>query len=528
MNSKKYNYAIYAIVFVIAVVIGIQVYWNIINYQNNRVQLINDVQVGVDNAVNTYFKNEAEKNTLALETTADFNIFEDSTLDSITRKIDEYGGIDQNDSLGKYASENLKIFQGKKGDSVKRASEIKTAGSGVNINKKRIDKDGRETGSSNYKFSDVTLDDLKQLKKTRRDSANEKDKLDVQFLTSQIVITITSDSIPLKELDTLVRKELLRKNIESNFGLKFIKKDSTNSYLNKPIVENAELQTQSESSFIPKGTSLYIYFDNPNREVFFRSFTGILISLALILGVVSILFYLLKIINNQKQLAEIKNDLINNITHEFKTPIATVAAAIEGMKNFDALDNKEKTRNYLDISEVQLTKLNIMVEKLLETASLEKDNLELSLEKFDLNKLIRSIVDNYKIQLNNKTLEYHSNLEFAEIQGDPFHLENAINNLIDNAIKYGGNRIDIRLVQHSSYIEIFVSDSGKSLTSKNSEKIFDKFYRVPKGDIHDIKGFGIGLYYTRKIIQKHGGKINVNLENNGTNFIIILPHGAKG
>lgn len=522
MNEQKYKYAIYAIIGIITVVIGIQIYWNVLNYQNNKIRLVNDVQVSVDNAVNTYFAIEAEKNTLALETNEGFDIFNDGTLDSITERIDRRNGIASIDSVEKLSSDKVKVYQGKKADSAKRDMQLKNSGAGLNVIDTKYNEDGVEKGSTNLKIPDNAIEDLKAMAK---DTSNLKLAPDINFLTSQIIITYTSDSIPLKIFDTIVRKELNRKSIKSSYGLKFINKDSSSSILNEKIVEKAELESRSESSFLPKGTSLLIYFDNPNQEVFYRSLTGILISIALILGVIGILIYLLKIINNQKQLAEMKNDLISNITHEFKTPIATVSAAVEGMKNFDALRNKEKTKNYLDISEVQLEKLNLMVEKLLETASFEKDHLKFQSEKIDLTELLQTCIRNHRMHLNEKTLELRHKSEVIHFTGDPFHLENAINNLIDNAIKYGGDIIHVVLHKDVGYINIEVLDNGTGLKQKDLELIFDKFYRVPKGDIHDVKGFGIGLYYTRKVIEKHGGTIDVKLQKNGTSFKINLPHG---
>ncbi|MFV8282099.1 sensor histidine kinase [Christiangramia marina] len=522
MNAQRYKYAIYAIIGIITVVISIQIYWNVLNYQNNKIQLVNDVQVSLDNAVNIYFADEAEKNTLALEPNEGFDIFEDETLDSITKRIDRSKSIAGIDSVENLSSDKVKIYQGKQADSAKQALELKNSGAGFNVNNTKYNEDGVVKGSTKLRIPEVTMEDLKAMDE---DTSSIKSALDIDFLTSQIIITYTSDSIPLKVFDTIVKKELARKNIRSSYGLQFIKKDSTSSFVNKSLVANAELESRSESSFLPKGTSLLIYFDNPNQEVFLRSLTGIFISVVLILGVIGILFYLLKIINNQKQLAEMKNDLISNITHEFKTPIATVSAAVEGMKHFDALKNKEKTRNYLDISEVQLQRLNLMVEKLLETATLDKDHLQFQAEKIDLTRLIQNCVDNHRMHLKEKTLERRNKSGVIHFIGDPFHLENAINNLIDNAVKYGGDLIHVVLNKEANYINIEVLDNGNGLKQKDLDLIFDKFYRVPKGDIHDVKGFGIGLYYTRKVIEKHGGTIEVKLQKNGTSFKINLPDG---
>ncbi len=246
-------------------------------------------------------------------------------------------------------------------------------------------------------------------------------------------------------------------------------------------------------------------------------------STILVLAVISCLLYLLKIIKNQKQLAEVKNDLISNITHEFKTPIATIGVAIESIKNFNVLDDKEKTKTYLNMSNNQLSKLNVMVEKLLETATLDSDSLKLEKENYNIAEILLSIVDKHKIQTE-KPISYTATSNKITANIDVFHFENAINNILDNAIKYGGNTIKINLSQNSIAFTVSISDNGNSLTKSNKDKIFEKFYRVPKGNTHDVKGFGIGLYYAKKIAEKHGGTMHLDLENNTTTFKISMPN----
>ena len=221
-----------------------------------------------------------------------------------------------------------------------------------------------------------------------------------------------------------------------------------------------------------------------------------------------------------------KNDLISNITHEFKTPIATISVVLEGLRNFNVTEDKEKTKNYLNISSDQLTKLNVMVEKLLETATLDSENLELSNEPVNVISLLNTIVDNYQMQTETKTLSFDPRQEFLETRVDVFHFENAINNILDNAIKYGGNKIQVEVTQNAFSFTISISDNGNSLKKANKDQIFEKFYRVSKGNTHDIKGFGIGLYYTKKIVEKHEGTIQLELKKNHTTFKLTFPNGA--
>jgi two-component system phosphate regulon sensor histidine kinase PhoR len=215
--------------------------------------------------------------------------------------------------------------------------------------------------------------------------------------------------------------------------------------------------------------------------------------------------------------------LISNITHEFKTPIATIGVALESIKDFNAINDPQRTNRYIEMSNNQLLKLNTMVEKLLETASLDSKDLEFQLEEVNINDLLKSIIEKHKIQ-SKKLINFSSISSETSTSIDIFHFENAVNNIIDNAVKYGGNIITIDLTKENKTIEILISDNGNTLTNEQKNKIFDKFYRVPKGNTHDVKGFGIGLYYSKKIIEKHNGSISLNLDKNLTTFKISLPN----
>ena len=230
---------------------------------------------------------------------------------------------------------------------------------------------------------------------------------------------------------------------------------------------------------------------------------------------------MLKIIRQQKQLAEVKNDLISNITHEFKTPLATIGAAVEGIQTFNEANDPEKNKRYAKISEVQVHKLTGMVEKLLETATLDSEQLQLNKEPTDLVALLQNTTNKEAFLASGKNLLFTTNESELMHDIDVFHFENALNNLIDNAIKYGGNIIEMSLKRTTGNIEITISDGGNGLTTAESKQIFEKFYRVPKGNTHDVKGFGIGLYYTKKIVEKHDGTISVSVKP--TTFTIQLP-----
>ncbi len=504
MNNKHFQWVLYVIVIVILGTISIQLYWNYKNYQTNKQQLINDVQVSLDNAIETYYANLAEKSTVgfAIEMASKDDIFSSETkFDSIINKLhisgQEFKNLDSI-SLEVENTNGIKIFKGKKADSLLNTAH-NDQGSNKHLSKKN---------------------DFRTLNIERLDSASIDD---IKILTSKVIISLSQDSLNLASIDTLIKQEILRKNLNINFSLSLkTNKDEPELY-NEVIDNTSSLSTTSKSTFLPKNSILTMHFNNATKEILKRSLTGILLSIVLVLAVISCLFYLLKIIKHQKQVAEVKNDLISNITHEFKTPIATIGVALESIKNFDVINDKEKTQSYLNMSSNQLTKLNLMVEKLLETAALDSESIELNKDTHNIIALIKTLINKHKLSTE-KEIVFNSELNNLEAKVDIFHFENAINNVLDNAIKYGGEKINIELVMHSNAFVISILDNGNSLTNTSKPKIFEKFYRVPKGNTHDVKGFGIGLYYTKKIIEKHEGTINLELKKGWTTFKITMPY----
>ena len=500
MNDSKYRYILYIISVVIIATIAMQVYWNFVNYKANKQQLINDVQISLDKAVDDYYAALAERTTVGIFLEGDKQkdpFKEGSDLQKILMSIDEDDhGFTNLDSINVNDMEGITILKGFKADSMSKAQDKKSKPLSPEVFKKRID---------SLKFETRDLDPS-----------------EFDFLTSKIIVSISNDSLDLREIDSLVSLEFERKKLSIDYNLQYDNGKGDTISSDSMVLNQNQLKTTSKSTFLPKGSTLQISFSNETQTILKRILGGILISTLLVLAVISSLFYLLNIIKHQKQLSEVKNDLISNITHEFKTPIATIGVALESLQNFNAIDDKAKTKNYLDMSSSQLTKLNSMVEKLLETATLDSENLELNKERYDLSEVLNSIIEKHQIQ-SEKTLKTDiQDLVFANV--DIFHIENAFNNIIDNAIKYGGDVISISLQGKSSEIEFVVSDNGTSLTKAHKERIFEKFYRVPKGNTHDVKGFGIGLYYTKKIIEKHQGTIALELDKSKTTFKIALPY----
>lgn len=256
--------------------------------------------------------------------------------------------------------------------------------------------------------------------------------------------------------------------------------------------------------------------------------TGIVLASGLLLCVVGFaLYYLLHIISRQKKLSEIKNDFISNITHEFKTPIATVSAAVEAMKAFGAMENPARVKRYLDISGSELQRLSDMVNKILELSLYEKQDPRLETEAVNPDEMIAELVRTYQVHPGKKvSFHYYNRAGAQAIQADRLHLHNALNNLVDNAVKYSGSTvtIDIEFYHDGEFQVIVVKDDGIGISAKDLPFVFEKFYRVSSGNIHKVKGYGLGLSYVKYIMEKHGGWCTVQSSpGRGSTFKLGLP-----
>lgn len=262
--------------------------------------------------------------------------------------------------------------------------------------------------------------------------------------------------------------------------------------------------------------------------IFQKTLPELLFSLALF-GCVSLAFFtVFKNLQAQRRLTDQKNDFIQNVTHELKTPIATVGVAIEALRNFDALQSPARTKEYLDISKSELNRLSLLVDKVLRMSLFEKTEPVLHLEPLDLRALVEEVLASMKLQFEN--LDAVVNFEVTgdnfQLQGDRMHLASVVYNLLDNALKYssGQPEIAVRLFCEANEIKLQVADNGIGIPPEHRERIFEKFYRVPTGNVHNAKGHGLGLSYVASVVQKHGGKIAVESGDNlKTSFTIRLP-----
>lgn len=268
----------------------------------------------------------------------------------------------------------------------------------------------------------------------------------------------------------------------------------------------------------------------PLTGIVFREMSGVIAaSLILFLMLAFSFWFLIHAMLKQKSLEEMKSDFTNNITHELKTPVAVAYAANDALLNFEAGNDPAKRREYLEISQSQLKKLEGMIEQILSMSMESRKTFELRKEDIPLKPLLQNLADQHRLSTE-KPCEIHIESEDAlVIHADRFHFGNVISNLIDNAIKYSGDAVNIiiRAKTTSGGVEISVKDNGIGIAPDKQKHIFDKFYRVPTGDIHDVKGYGLGLYYAKTMVEKHGGTISVSSTlGKGSEFRIFIPQAS--
>ena len=252
-------------------------------------------------------------------------------------------------------------------------------------------------------------------------------------------------------------------------------------------------------------------------------FWVLFLSFLSIITVIGLFAYALYSLVKQKKNAEIKTDFVNNITHELKTPLATLSIATKTLQQKGVSDNKEIFNSVVDTINRQRIRLQNLIDQVVNN-SLGYEQINLSKEKVVVQKHLKSLIDDYKIQKKEVAITFKYPETNVNLNLDTFHFNTAILNLLDNAIKYGGNTIDITLKKENNNSVLVLKDNGIGIVKSNHKKIFDKFYRVNNTTIHNVKGLGLGLYYVHQIIKAHEGTIQVDSElKMGTTITIKIP-----
>lgn len=335
-------------------------------------------------------------------------------------------------------------------------------------------------------------------------------------------------------MDSLLKLELTNKGISSNYiyRINIDESKSVNDFL-KSVHEcdttgcYFKINLAPNNAFV-KPTFLSVYFPKHKRYIYKTLWLMLTVSGFIIIVLSLSFYYTISTIQKQKKLSVIKNDFISNMTHEFKTPISTISLASEFLNDDSVIKTPEKVGRYVKMIKDENKRLSVLVESILQTAVLDKGDFKLKITEIDLHEIINQAIQNIQLQVEQRkgTIIPKFFATKTKIFADKVHITNIVFNLMDNAIKYSKEipEITVTTENRSDGIIFSVRDAGIGITKDNLKKIFDQFYRIPTGNIHNIKGFGLGLSYVRAIVIKHGGDITVESEiNKGSTFRVFLP-----
>lgn len=343
-----------------------------------------------------------------------------------------------------------------------------------------------------------------------------------------------NDKVDTLIIDSILKAELHDKGVKAkyDYGLynneySYFPMDTKVESQKEVLASSYKINLSPDNVFItPKFLGVYFPFEkNYILQTMWLMLTG---SGVLVLVIIFSFYYTVSTILKQKKLSDIKNDFINNMTHELKTPISTVSLASEMLGDSSIEKSKDRSDHYIRIIKEENQRLGLLVENILQTAVLDKGEFRLRMQEVDVHEIIDRAISNIRLQVEKREGEIHLEKNAKEniLNADRVHLTNIIYNLVDNALKYSEQKPTIKIITENlnGGIQISVSDNGIGISKENQKKIFDTFYRVPTGNIHNVKGFGLGLSYVRAAVEKHEGHVRVESEmGKGSTFKIFIP-----
>lgn len=366
----------------------------------------------------------------------------------------------------------------------------------------------------NYEVTQSLLSTLDFLQKTQGDSSIILNPV-VQTEPNLFVVKIHYVSSPYL-LESLIRLEFKKNALDQDFVLSIYDCFSDSVVYSKDItLIDDEIEENSPEFSWDKEQGHYfsVYFPNQVIESVFSMEFWLLSTIALIIEVL-FFTYLVWQLSQQRRISKMKTEFINNMTHEFKTPLSTIAISVNALNRPNITEQPETLKRYTQIIESENFRLQEQVQRILRAATIEKEGAALKNEAIDVHKLLNNALNTFKMNIETKDgkLTTQFNAENSVIFADKSHLTNVFHNLIDNAIKYSPEKLHISIITENvgNKINITIKDTGLGIASAHQDQIFEKFYRVPTGNLHDVKGFGIGLNYVYLIVRKQGGSIKLS------------------
>ncbi len=534
MNKKLILGIIALTTIVLLGLVGLQMVWI-----NNAIALrkenfVRSVDKAIEHVIEELEKTETENRINQRFGENSKSSFFSNTLDSLNylflQELDSIPWVETMENRNINASGDnvrIEIFMNKNNRIVKRMIKIDE------LPKKTKTKD---LNYNIYINENIPKDDIKNLNAQFREFVEKTYKIQDVFndLFSLSAKQVIEKRISIDNLDSILLSEFSRKDLDTNYQFAIYCSDRQEIVMEKKVENMQKLLDKGFSHKLFPGDTftspdyLIVYFPKQKAFLFKQMTNMITISGIIILLILLVFIFTIQTIIKQEKLAEMKNDFINNMTHEFKTPISTISLACEALNDKTLKNSTELQESYIGIIGEENKRLGELAEKILQTAIIEKGELQLKFEDIDINNVIADAIAINKMQIEIKDGIISTDLQAKNhiISADYDHLVNVISNLLDNANKYSPKKPTILISTRNTFqhIEISIKDRGVGISKIDKKKIFEKLYRVPTGDIHNVKGFGLGLSYVKFILDKHFGTIMVDSEiNQGSTFTIILP-----
>ena len=544
MNKKVFIFIIFLMTFALAMLASIEIYWIKNAVSVKEANFDRTVKDAMSNVIFKLEKLEVAKRLRS-------KIYKNKQSSRLIKTIDSLNSVfsreienhkkDTNyrppENIFNLTSEkiNVVVLQEHTGEIIKRYDT-----SIVTIQKKIDFDENNEIFSEtpNYLFSQDT---------TMRKKINKYDNRISKYLDQTVLVNeVFEDLFNFKQyddienridftlLDSLIESELKRSGINTiyEYGVyspirNIMISEKTGQY-HRYLLEKGFAFNLFPRDLFMTPEYLMIYFPEKQKFILAQLWKILIVSSILILVIVFSFTYTIFTIFRQKRLSEMKNDFINNMTHEFKTPVSTISIACEALRDNDIFKTEALQKNYINVINDENKRLGAMAEKILQTAILDKGDLKLHYEVFELESVIRDVIKRFELQIGSKggqiTTEFLAS--DSTIKADKTHITNVLYNILDNANKYTPKNplIKIKTINDDKGIYIFVEDNGIGISKANQKRIFEKLYRVPTGNLHNVKGFGLGLHYVKTIVSQHKGTVSVESElKKGTKMKIFLP-----
>ena len=342
------------------------------------------------------------------------------------------------------------------------------------------------------------------------------------------------ERVDFKVLNNYIKSELISSGLNIPYIFSVVNKDGVTIYQNEAYEKPPKAADVVTHVLFPndppsKWNYLKIYF--PTKRDYISSSVTFLVPSVLFSFILLVTFITtIYIIFRQKRLSEMKNDFVNNMTHELKTPVSTISLAAQMLRDTDITKSPDVFKHISGVINDETKRLGFLVEKVLQMSLFEKQKATLKLKEVDANDLLVGIVSTFalKVEKYGGTIDVDLQAEDSSVYIDEMHITNVLFNLLDNAVKYRRKDVPLELMartrSENGKLIISIEDNGIGIKKEHLKKVFDRFYRVPTGNVHDVKGFGLGLAYVRKMVEDHGGTIRAEQQQeSGTRFIITLP-----